>query len=98
MDVEIVLAEIAKAPSLTPNLQPAQRGLFACRQPTEIYMMTTTPTPGPTPQQVKNLVRALQGEVMPDGCVRGCPVKQDSDRSHNFRCSMVRSALAAVAS
>lgn len=39
------------------------------------------------------MVRALEGEQMPDGCVRGCPVRKSSDYSHNLRCEQVRHAL-----
>jgi hypothetical protein len=44
---------------------------------------------------MEQMASALRGEQMPDGCVRGCPVRECSDRGHNPRCNAVSRALAA---
>ncbi len=43
---------------------------------------------------VDDLLAALAGEVMPDGCVRGCRRKQSSDYAHSLRCVIVTGAIA----
>ena len=44
-------------------------------------------------QQIAQLRTALFGELMPDGHVRGCPQRENSDAPHNLRCTVVRVAL-----
>lgn len=47
-------------------------------------------------QLIVKLHRALLEVPTPDGCVTGCPVKQDRDNPHSLRCATVRDALEAV--